>query len=84
MIVRWKTLAQRIRIEIDELERTISTVARHWEHAKAVTENQDAFLNSVALNLHGFYNGLERMMELIALGWMGDHWAESLGIIDFR
>ena len=30
-------------------------------------EDQDAFLNSVALNLHSFYNGLERVMELVAL-----------------
>jgi len=30
-------------------------------------EDQDAFLNSVALNLHSFYNGLERLMELVAL-----------------
>jgi hypothetical protein len=30
-------------------------------------EDQDAFLNSVALNLHNFYNGLERVMGLVAL-----------------
>jgi hypothetical protein len=67
MTARWKALAQRIRVEIDELERTVSAVARHWQRAKAATEDQDAFLNSVALNLHSFYNGLERVMELVAL-----------------
>jgi hypothetical protein len=30
-------------------------------------EDQDAFLNSVALNLYSFYNGLERVMEWVAL-----------------
>ena len=28
--------------------------------------DQDAYLNSVALNLHSFYSGLERIFELIA------------------
>ena len=67
MTARWKALAQRIRVEIDELERTVSAVARHWQRARTATEDQDAFLNSVALNLHSFYNGLERVMELVAL-----------------
>lgn len=67
MIGRWKALAQRIRMELDELERTTAAIARHWQCAQATAEDQDAFFNSVALNLHSFYNGLERLMELIAL-----------------
>ncbi len=66
-MARWKALAQRIRMEVDELERSVSAVARHWQRAKVATEDQDAFLNSVALNLHSFYNGLERVMELVAV-----------------
>jgi hypothetical protein len=62
-----KALAQRIRSEIPELDRAVGAVLRHWERAKAVPEDQDAFLNSVALNLHGFYNGIERVLELIAV-----------------
>jgi hypothetical protein len=64
---RWKALAQRIRMEMDELERTVSTIARHWQSAQATKEHRDAFLNSVALNLHSFYNSLERALELVAL-----------------
>lgn len=67
MTGRHNALAQRIRLEIDELEQTVSGVGRHWKRAKTAEEDQDAFLNSVALNLHSFYNGLERVMELIAL-----------------
>lgn len=67
MTARWTALAQRIRAEVEELERTVSAVARHWQRARRATQDQDAFLNSVALNLHGFYNGLERVMELIAV-----------------
>jgi len=62
-----KALAQRIRSEIPELDRAVKAVLGHWGRAKAVSEDQDAFLNSVALNLHGFYNGIERVLELIAV-----------------
>ncbi len=65
-MVHRKALAQRIRLEIDELEQTTSIVTRHWQRTKTATEDRDAFLNSVALNLHSFYNGLERVMELVA------------------
>lgn len=67
MTSHWKTLAQRIRVEIDELERSALAVSQHWERAKLASRDQDAFLNSVALNLHSFYNGLERIMELVAV-----------------
>lgn len=66
-MVRRQALAQRIRLEVDELERTVSAVLRHWQRAQSSVEDQDAFLNSVALNLHSFYNGLERVMELLAV-----------------
>ena len=66
-MIRRETLDQRIRLELNELEQTIPIVARHWGRATADTEDQDAFLNSVALNLHSFYNGLERIMELFAV-----------------
>jgi len=67
MMARWKALAQRIRMEVDELERTVSAIARHWQSVSVGTADQEAFINSVALNLHSFYNGLERVMELVAL-----------------
>jgi hypothetical protein len=67
MTARWKALAQRIRLELDELERTVAAIDRHWQRAKIAAQDQDAYLNSVALNLHGFYNGVERVMELVAL-----------------
>ena len=67
MSARWKALAQRIRLECNELDGTVSTIARHWQRAITVVEDQDAFLNSVALNLHSLYSGLERVLQLIAL-----------------
>lgn len=83
MTARWQALAQRIRMDVDELEHTVSTVMRHWQRAAVASEDQDAFVNSVALNLHSFYNGLEQLMELVAeemdggtLG--GDAWHAEL------
>ncbi|NJN96934.1 MAG: antitoxin [Anaerolineales bacterium] len=67
MTLRQKALAQRIRLELVALAQTTTAIDRHWQRAKASGGDQDAFLNSVALNLHSFYNGLERTLELIAL-----------------
>ncbi|MCL4487613.1 MAG: antitoxin [Chloroflexi bacterium] len=66
MINRYSAVAQRIRQERDELERIFAVVQRHWQMSKTATD-ADAYLNSVALNLHGFYSGLERIFELIAI-----------------
>ncbi len=78
MINRYRALAQRIRQECDELEHVLAVIRRHWESSKTAVD-QDAYLNSVALNLHGFYSGLERIFELIAIDLDGiklggDHW----------
>ena len=66
MIARYQVLSRRIELELGELERTQAAAQRHWQTARTTTIDQDAYLNSVALNLHGFYSGLERIFELIA------------------
>lgn len=60
-------LARRIRDEVVEVDRTINAVSRHWKRFLKVRADQDAYLNSVALNLNGFYSGVERVLELIAI-----------------
>lgn len=67
MIARYQTLRQRIQYESEEIDRTVSVIQRHWEKAKSADEDQDAYVNSVALNLHSFYAGLERVFQLIAI-----------------
>ena len=57
-------LATRIRSEITELERVARRVQSGWQQARKLSD--DYYLDSVALNLHGFYSGLERLFELIA------------------
>ena len=67
MIARYRLLARRIELEIEELERTQAAIQKHWQTARRTATDQDAYLNSVALNLHSFYSALERIFELIAL-----------------
>ena len=57
-------LAARIRDELGDLDRVTGRVAGGWQ--RAGREADDYYLDSVALNLHGFYAGLERIFELIA------------------
>lgn len=57
-------LANRIRNELIELERVLHRMEAGWQRAER--SGDDYYLDGVALNLHGFYNGLERIFERIA------------------
>lgn len=59
-------LAERIRGEMADLDRAVERALKSWNFARKHIGDQDAFIDSVALNLHGFYSGLERLFELIA------------------
>lgn len=59
-------LVERIRGEIPDLDRLVQRVLFAWNRSKSKLKEQDIYLESVALNLHGFYSGLERLFELIA------------------
>jgi len=58
-------LAERIRGEVPDLEHVVRRCLASWEQVQIVPE-EGAYLDSVALNLHSFYPGLERLFELIA------------------
>jgi len=58
-------LAARILSEINDLNTVVKRAIQGWERTK--TKNDDYYLDGVALNLHGFYSGLERVFEKIAL-----------------
>lgn len=57
-------LSRRIRKEIPDLEQLLSRIQEGWQRAQATGD--DCYLDSVALNLHGLYSGLERLFEQIA------------------
>lgn len=62
----YQELADRIRDEMPELGRLVQRIEERWSHGKAAPAQRDVYLESVALNLHSFYSGLERLFELIA------------------
>ncbi len=61
-----RTLQERITRERNDIERTVQVALAAWEGARRYPDEQAHFLNSLALSLHGFYNGLERIFETIA------------------
>lgn len=65
-IVDYKELVERIRGELNDVERVVSRALNSWAQAQKTSAEQDVYLDSVALNLHGFYSGLERLFELSA------------------
>ena len=61
---RLRHIAHRIRAELEELARVL---ARAQEGGRRALQTSDDFYwDSVALNLHGLYAGLERLFEIIA------------------
>ena len=57
-------LAERIRDELADLDRLVQRAQEGWRRAQQ--SGDDFYLDSVALNLHGFYAGLERLFAVIA------------------
>jgi hypothetical protein len=61
-----KELAERIKGEMLDLEQLVDRIMRAWPNVGKSADEQDVYLDSVSLNLHGFYSGLERLFELVA------------------
>jgi len=57
-------LADRIRHEVDTLYLVLARAQEGWRRQQL--SGDDYYLDGVALNLHGFYAGVERLFELIA------------------
>jgi len=58
-------LAVRIRSELKDIARVLQRMEGGWERARRSSD--DYYLDGVALNLHGFYGGLERLFERISV-----------------
>jgi len=57
-------LSARIRTDLRELALLVERAKQGWEKAKK--QHDDYYLDGMALNLHGFYSGLEKIFEKIA------------------
>jgi hypothetical protein len=62
----YHSLIARIRSEVSDLEQIVERASRGWSEVQQASAAQFAYVDSVALNLHSFYSGLERLFELIA------------------
>jgi hypothetical protein len=60
----YNAVAARIRQELPELDRVARRACRAW--ASATRDAQDLYIDATALNIHGFYAGLERIFTLVA------------------
>lgn len=57
-------LSSRVETELTELRKVVDRTLQAWD--RAIKQNDDYYLDSVALNLHAFYSGLERVFEKLA------------------
>jgi hypothetical protein len=60
----YRSVAARIRQELPELDRVAQRASRAW--VSASRDPEDLFVDAAALNVHGFYAGLERIFTLVA------------------
>ena len=67
-------LAVRIRDALAEIEHVQRRIQSGWQRVQH--SNDDHYLDGVALNLHGFYSGLERIFELVVTD--SDSWLKQL------
>lgn len=78
-----RSLAARIRGELGDLERVRERARHAWNACDRGAPDPTVYIDSVAFNLHGFYSGVERLLELIARGLdggvpSGDNWHREL------
>lgn len=66
MIAEYVLLAGRIRRELDDIERAVARADRAARVAQDETVDSQLYVDAAALNLHGFYTGLERVFQQIA------------------
>lgn len=59
-------LAERIHGEIGDLDRSVARAVAAWDRGREALAEQDYYLDAVALNLHGFFSGVERLFQLTA------------------
>ena len=66
MIARHIVSAERIRGELENIEEVVTRVRRAMEAAGGDAMERDLYWDAIALNLHDFYTGLERVLRHIA------------------
>jgi hypothetical protein len=66
MIARYRVLAERLRAEVLTLELVVTQATGAIDRAAQQPQDQNYFLAAAAFDLHAFYTGVERLLEMIA------------------
>lgn len=64
MNLRSVVFKARVEAELEDLDKVVQRTLSAWRYAKE--QHNDLFLDAAALNLHGFYAGVERIFEMIS------------------
>lgn len=68
-----------IEAELDDVRRAAEKASRAFERARHVGQDADYYLDSTAINLHGFYNGIEGIARELDGGLLeGPNWHREL------
>ena len=51
----YEELLEHIRAEASDLDRLVKRASSAWNHCMTIDNDQSVYLDSVALNIHGFY-----------------------------
>jgi hypothetical protein len=66
MIPHYLVLRERLETEVVDIDRAAAKAARAYAAAGQSGPHQAFLLDAVAINLHGFYTAVERVLELLA------------------
>jgi len=66
MIVRYLVLSERLEAELAALDQVIERAEGAVARAVQETQDEGYFIAAAALDLHGFYAGVERLLTLVA------------------
>jgi hypothetical protein len=62
-------LSERIQSEVVDLESVIDRIKEGWQRSKK--SGDDYYIDSVALNLHGFYSGFRNLFQQFLISCYG-------------
>jgi len=66
MIPRYHVFRERLANELKQIHRAADKAQRAFQSAARGGQSESFDLDAAALNLHGFYNGVERILEWVA------------------
>jgi hypothetical protein len=63
---QYLTVAGRIRRELKDLNEVVDRTIAIWEDGQKIETENNYYVDATAINIHGFYAGIERVVEIIA------------------